>query len=94
LPPVPLAPAQGGRCCPPTAADDHSVSPVWEKKRGNHLLCMSDCSDLGIVTQAREVSPTPHICDVSWRCQPVHVPGAGGQLIVGEGSSGVKCVQV
>ena len=48
---------------------------------------------MGIVTQTG-ISPTLHICDVPWWCQPVHIPGAGGQLIVEEGGIGVKCVQV
>ena len=91
MPLGPLALVQGERCYSPTGADDHSALPVWEGRSREGSWITN--SDLGIVAQA-EVSPTLHICDVPRWCQPVCIPGAGGQLIVGEGSIGVKCVQV
>ena len=35
-----------------------------------------------------------YICDVPRWSQPVHISGASSYFTVGEGGSGVKCVQV
>ena len=41
-PPVPLASAQGERCCQPAAVDDHSESPVWEREREREKAGVED----------------------------------------------------
>ena len=61
-PPAPPAPAQGGRCCQPTAVDDRSESPVWEREweRKKNALFLPEIVPLKKMCGALIVRPFIH----------------------------------